>query len=242
MWFGVAMIGLGTFATLLEPRLFGYAIDEAIVPRDWDRLQQLALIYLIIVIARVGAVIAQGYLFEWLGQRVTQELRVQLFSHLQRLPVTVFDQQPAGRLLTRVTNDIASLGEMFSAGFVSIVSNSLMVTGILVWLLVLDLKLGLIAASVFPFLVVVSVYFSRLLRGAYRDSRTRLSALNAFLAENILGMRVVNLFNRQKLHLERFDRVNQWYTDSLVSTVRVYAVFQPAITVSSGISMAFSVR
>jgi ATP-binding cassette subfamily B protein len=113
-----------------------------------------------------------------------------------------------------------------------------MVAGILVWLLALDFKLGLIAASVFPVLVAVSVYFSRLLRGAYRDSRTRLSALNAFLAENFNGMKVVNLFNRQKRHLERFDRVNQWYTDSLISTVRVYAVFQPAITVSSGISMA----
>lgn len=238
MWLGVAMIALGTFATLLEPRLFGYAIDEAIVPRQWERLVQLAVIYLVVVIARVVAVISQGYLFEWLGQRVTQDLRVQLFSHLMRLPVAVFDQQPAGRLLTRVTNDVASLGEMFSAGFVSIVSNTLMVLGILVWLLVLDLRLGLIAAAVFPILVAASVYFSKLLRGAYRDSRSRLSALNAFLAENLNGMKVVNLFNRQRLHLERFDRINQWYTDSLISTVRVYALFQPAITVASGISMA----
>jgi ATP-binding cassette subfamily B multidrug efflux pump len=238
MAIGVLTIGIGTFAALLEPRLFGYAIDEAIIPMRWNALVRLGVAYLVIVVVRVAAVIAQGYLFEYLGQRVTQDLRVQLFSHLQRLPVSTFDKQPAGRLLTRVTNDVASLNEMFSAGFVSIVSNSLMVLGILVWLMVLDLKLGLIAASVFPFLIAASVYFSRLLRGAYRDSRSRLSALNAFLAENLNGMKVVNLFNRQKLHLERFDRVNQWYTDSLISTIRVYAVFQPTITVASGISVA----
>jgi ATP-binding cassette subfamily B protein len=238
VWLGVALIGLGTFAALLEPRLFGYAIDEAIVPKRWGRLQQLALLYLAVVFARVGAVVAQSYLFEWLGNRVTQELRVRLFSHLMRLPASVFDRQPAGRLLTRVTNDIASLGEMFSAGFVSMVSNALMVAGILVWLLVLDLRLGLIATAVLPLLVAASVYFSRLLRGSYRDSRSRLSSLNAFLAENLGGIKIVNLFNRQRLHLERFDRINQWYTDSLVSTVRVYALFQPTITVCSGVSVA----
>jgi ATP-binding cassette subfamily B protein len=238
MVLGLLLILGGTFATLLEPRLFGYAIDDAILPKRWERLQQLGVVYLIVVITRVAAVIGQNYLFEWLGQRVTQVLRTQLFSHLQRLPMSVFDRQPAGRLLTRVTNDVASLGEMFSAGFVSMVSNLLMVIGIFAWLLVLDLRLGLIAASVFPFLLAVSIYFSRLLRGAYRDSRSRLSALNAFLAENLNGMKVVNLFNRQAKHLERFERVSQWYADSLISTVRVYAFFQPAITLASGLSMA----
>lgn len=238
MVLGLFLILGGTFATLLEPRLFGYAIDDAILPKRWDRLQQLGVVYLLVVMTRVAAVIGQNYLFEWLGQRVTQVLRTQLFSHLQRLPMSVFDRQPAGRLLTRVTNDVAALGEMFSAGFVSMVSNLLMVVGIFAWLLVLDLRLGLIAASVFPFLLAVSIYFSRLLRGAYRDSRSRLSALNAFLAENLNGMKVVNLFNRQAKHLERFERVSQWYTDSLISTVRVYAFFQPAITLASGLSMA----
>jgi ATP-binding cassette subfamily B protein len=239
---GAALILSGTAAALLEPRIFGYAIDEAIVPRDWPRLRQLTLIYAVVVAARVGSLIAQSYLFEWLGQRVMQELRVRLFSHLQRLPVAVFDRQPAGRLLTRVTNDVASLGEMFSAGFVSMISNALMVLGIFAWLIALDTRLGLIAASVFPVLVAVSVYFSRLLRGAYRDARTRLSALNAFLAENLGGMKVVHLFNRQGKHLARFDRVNQWYTDAQVSTVRVYAFFQPAITIASGLSIALVIR
>ncbi len=235
---GLALVLLGTAATLLEPRLFGYAIDAAIVPRNWVRLMQLTRLYALTVLVRLGAMMGQAYLFELLGQRVTHELRTQLFSHLQRLPVSVFDRNPAGRLMTRVTNDVASLGEMFTAGFVSIISNALTVLGILAWLLVLDLRLGLIAASVFPLLLGLSVYFSLRLRVSYREARSKLSALNAFLAENIFGMRVVHLFNRIERHLERFGRLNQWYADAQMATVRIFALFQPSITVASGLSIA----
>jgi ATP-binding cassette subfamily B protein len=116
-----------------------------------------------------------------------------------------------------------------------------MVAGILVSLLVLDLKLGLIVAATFPPLVLISAYFSRRLKVAYRDARSKLSALNAFLAENLMGMRVVHLFNREQVHLERFDRVNQWYTDAQIGTVRVFALFHPTITWAQGIAMALIV-
>ncbi|MGZ3687232.1 MAG: ABC transporter ATP-binding protein [Bdellovibrionota bacterium] len=235
---GVAMILIGTAANLMEPRLYGYAIDEAIVPKNLDLLRTLAIIYLVTIALRVFSTIAQGYLFELLGQRVTQNLRLQLFSHLQRLPVATFDRNPAGRLLTRATNDIASLAEMFSSGIVSMVCNLLMVVGILIWLLVLDLQLGLIVSAVFPFLIVVSVYFSGRLKIAYREARSKLSALNAFLAENLMGMKVVNQFNRQKTQFERFERINQWYADAQFSSVRVFALFQPTITVMAGISIS----
>ncbi len=235
---GLAMVLLGTFAALLEPRLFGYAIDDAIIPKRWDLVVSFGVALFGVISVRVVAAISQAYLFEVLGQRVTQKLRVQLFSHLQRLPVSVYDKHAAGRLLTRVTNDVASLNEMFSAGFATMLSNALMVLGILIWLLVLNLKLGLIATSVFPLLVLSSMYFSRRLRTAYRESRSKLSALNAFLAENLNGMKVVQLFNREKLHIERFERVNHWYAEALISTVRVFAVFQPTITVSAGIALA----
>jgi ATP-binding cassette subfamily B protein len=235
---GLLMVVTGTAAALAEPRLFGFAIDDAIVPGNWPRLRELAIIYLGVICVRGVAAVFQGYLFELLGQRVTQDLRVALYTRLQRLPVAVFDKNPAGRLLTRVTNDVAALAEMFSAGFLSILSNALLVLGIIVWLFVLDFRLGLITAAVLPPLAAASVYFSGKLRIAYRDARSKLSALNAFLAENLLGMRVVHLFNREKLHLERFDRVNQWYADAQIGSVKVFALFQPAITVSSGIAMS----
>jgi len=235
---GLGMVLLGTLATLMEPWLFGYAIDSAIVPRDLTLLRKLALFFLAAICIRVVSIIAQAYFFETLGQRVTQSLRVQLFSHLQQQPLSTFDKNPAGRLLTRVTNDVASLNEMFSAGFVSMLSNVLMVVGILVWLFILDWRLGLWVSAILPPLTALSVYFSIRLKTAYREARSKLSAVNAFLAENILGMRVIHLFNRQSLHLSRFDRLNQWYADAQFASTRVFAVFQPTITVSSGLAVA----
>lgn len=238
---GSGMILLGTAAALLEPRLFGHAIDEAIRPGDWELLQRLAMAFFLLICVRAGATIAQGYLFEALGQRVIHDLRCRLFSHLQRLPISVFDRNPAGRLMTRVMYDTSSLGEMFSAGFVSMISNTLLVLGILGWLLILDLRLGLIAASVFPLMILSGAYFSSRLRVSYREARSKLSALNAFLAENLMGMKVVHLFNRQRLHLARFARLNEWYAGAQISTVRIFALFQPSITLAAGISMALVV-
>ncbi|MEO5971633.1 MAG: ABC transporter ATP-binding protein [Bdellovibrionia bacterium] len=238
---GTAMVILGTFAVLMEPRIFGYAIDEAIIPKRMDLLEKTALVFLLATIVRIFAAIKQGYFFELLGQRVTQDLRVMLFTRLQSMPVSVYDRNPGGRLLTRVTNDVAALNEMFSAGFLSMLCNILMVAGILAWLIFLDLRLGLIASSVFPLLVVISAYFSKRLKIAYRDSRSRLSSLNSFLAENLHGMRIIHLFNRQKLHLERFNRLNQWYAEAQGGSVRVFALFQPTITVAAGISIGLTI-
>jgi ATP-binding cassette subfamily B protein len=137
-----------------------------------------------------------------------------------------------------VTNDIASLSEMFTAGFVSMISNILIVLGLIAGLLWLDLRLGLITVSVVPPLVLLSAYFSYRLKISYREARSKLSALNAFLAENLMGMKVLHLFNRQKMHLARFDRINQWYSDAQIGTVRVFALFQPTITLASGIAVA----
>ncbi|OFZ18284.1 MAG: hypothetical protein A2X94_07480 [Bdellovibrionales bacterium GWB1_55_8] len=235
---GLVLMVATTAAALLEPRLFGFAIDEAIVPRDWSKLRSLSAIYFGVILIRVVSVIGQTYYFEKLGQRVAQDLRCRLFSHLQRLPVSAFDRNPAGRLMTRVTNDISSLSEMFSAGFVALAGNALLLVGILVWLLVLDLRLGLIAGTVFPVMAILTVYFSARLKVAYREARTRLSALNAFLAENLLGMKIIHLFNRQSAQLGRFNEVNERFTDSQFATVRIFALFHPVITICSGIAVS----
>jgi ABC-type branched-subunit amino acid transport system ATPase component len=137
-----------------------------------------------------------------------------------------------------VTNDIASLNEMFSNGFVSMFCNLFLVIGILIGLLLLDFKLGLLSISIFPVLVMLSIYFSKKLIRAYQDSRSKLSALNAYLAENLSGMKILHLFNRQKLHYDRLSRLNHWYADAQTASVRVYAFFQPTITLSAGISVA----
>ncbi len=237
-WGGVVLILLATAAGLFEPRLFGYAVDEAVIPKDMDRLQWLALAFLGVEIVRVVATVGQSLVFTLLGQRVMQDLRQELLSHLQRLPVATFDHNPAGRLVTRVTNDIGSLAEMFSAGFVTILVNILTVVGIVVWLFALDPKLALLSLAIFPFLLAAAVYFSGKLRVAYREARARLSAFNASLAENLMGMKVVQLFGREKRQLERLGAINESYAQAQIGSVKVFAFFQPSITWATGISMA----
>jgi ATP-binding cassette subfamily B protein len=235
---GSSAVLVSTAAALIEPRLFGYAIDEAIIPRDRARLTQLGVLFGLLTVVRALATVAEAYLFDALGQAVTQDLRVAVMSRLQRLPLGMHDRHPPGQLMTRVTNDIVALAEIFSAGFVTMVSNALLVTGILVWLLVLNLRLGLITASVLPLMLYATARFSGRLHAAYRDARSKLSALNAFLAESLMGMRTVQVFNRQPVHLERFSRLNQRYADAQVATIRTYAYLQPAITLAAGTSMA----
>jgi ATP-binding cassette subfamily B protein len=237
---GATLIVLGTCAAILEPRIFGYAIDEAILPGRWERLKGVGLVLFLTIGVRISSAIQQTYLFEVLGQRVTQDLRLQLFSQLERLSLTVHAKHPPGRLLTRVTNDIASLNEMFSSGFVSMFCNLLLVLGTIIGLLVLDFQLAAISLSVFPVLVILSFYFSKRLIRAYQDSRSKLSALNAFLAENLSGMKIVHLFNRQDLHFSRLNRLNFWYAEAQTASVRVYALFQPTITICAGISVALA--
>jgi ATP-binding cassette subfamily B multidrug efflux pump len=254
--FGLSLSLVSTGATLFEPWLIGFAIDHLLLQPSGQplgtpsafaeamgrllpvTLPWMALVLALTVFIRMVSTVGQAYLFEWVGQDLAFRLRQEIFDHILHLPIPTHDRNPAGRLLTRVSNDVSSLAEMFSAGFISILTNTLLVFGILVGLLALDLRLGLVAWSIFPVLFFASAHFSRRLRKAYREARSRLSTLNSFLAESLVGMRVIQLFSRESRQLERFSRVNAAYADAQLATVRVFAVFQPTITLASGITLA----
>jgi ATP-binding cassette subfamily B protein len=238
---GAVLVLAGTSATLYEPRLFGRAIDLAVIPKDLPLLGRMAILYLGVVVLRIGGAIGQQYAFENLAQRMMQKLRLRIFSLYQRLPSATYDRTPVGRLITRLTNDTAAMSEMFSSGFVTFFGNLLFIFGTLVWIFVLNWRLALVSISTFPLLIACSIRFSKRLIAIYRESRMRISALNAFLAENILGMKIVHLFNRTNRHLARFRLVNEAYADSQVASIRVYAYFQPLITWCSGSGVALVV-
>jgi ATP-binding cassette subfamily B protein len=238
---GVLLVLVGTGASLYEPRLFGRAIDLAVIPKDYALLERMALLYFGVVVLRVSGIIGQQYVFEVLAQRMMQRLRMRVFSLYQRLPVSTYDRTPVGRLITRLTNDTASMSEMFSSGFVTFFGNLLFIFGTLAWIFYLNWRLAIASVCVFPFLVFFAIRFSKRLVRIYRESRMRISALNAFLAENILGMKIVHLFNRVPLHLARFRQVNEAYAESQIASVRVYAYFQPLITWCSGAGVALVV-
>ncbi|MEQ1875387.1 MAG: ABC transporter ATP-binding protein [Bdellovibrionia bacterium] len=235
---GLTLAITSTVSTLLEPWILGRAVDVAIIPKDLNKLMELTILLAGVEVARVASLIGEGYVFARLGQNVMQDLRVQLFSNLIRIPVGQFDKVPTGRLVTRVTNDVSSLNDMFSSGFVTIIGNALVAVGILGSLIWLNVKLGLITASVFPALIFLSVHFSGRLKAAYTRTRARLSALNAFLAENISGMRTLHALNRHEQQNQKFDTLNDAFADAQFGSVKVFALFQPTITISTGVSMA----
>ena len=237
MILGLTLSAATTLATLAGPRLVGWIIDDAIVPKDLEKLEFFGWIFFGVVVFRIVTLIGEEYTFNAVGQYLMQDVRQKLVRHLQRLPLSTYDRIPAGKIVTRITNDVSSLAEMFTAGFISIIGNIAYIFGSIAFLIYLDWKMGILVSAAMPVLVLASIRFSRMLKESYQNARARLSALNAYLAENILGMSAVQLSNRQAQSKEKYSRLSDWFQSSQLQTIRTFALFQPAITLCVGISM-----
>ncbi|HXV15950.1 MAG TPA: ABC transporter ATP-binding protein, partial [Gemmatimonadaceae bacterium] len=173
-----------------------------------------------------------------LGQSVMRDLRIEIFAHLQRLSVAFFDRNPAGRLITRVTSDVEALNELFTSGVVSGLGDVFTLIAIGVAMFLMDWRLTLAALVVIPFVAGVSHWFRASVRESYRDIRTRLARINAFLQERITGMRIVQLFGREEMEKERFRELNEAHLEANVQSIRFYAIYFPAIEVLTSVAIA----
>ena len=234
----ILMIFTATLMFLLGPYIFGYAIDHGIVKGDRGIVVKMALLLLGVETFRVLLSIIQSYNIQAIGQKVMMDIRMELFSHIQTLPVSFFDKNPVGRLVTRLTNDIAALGELFSAGIIVVIGDVFIIVGVIVTMFLLNVKLALISLSVLPVIVIIAIFFNKRIRISYREVRRKLARINSYLNENITGMKVIQLFNREKENYERFDSVNKDYLDEQVKYTRYYAIFQPALNIINALSMA----
>ena len=234
----VLMVFATTLLFLLGPYIFGYAIDHGIVKGDKKMVFTMALLLLGVETFRVLLSVVQSYIIQVIGQKVMKDVRMEAFSHIQTLPVSFFDKNPVGRLVTRVTNDIAALGELFSAGIIVVMGDVFIIVGVIVTMFLLNAKLALIALSVFPVLMFVSIFFSKRMKVAYREIRRKLARVNSYLNENITGMKIIQLFNREEKNYEKFDLVNKDYLDEQVGYIRYYALFQPALNIINALSIA----
>jgi ATP-binding cassette subfamily B protein len=165
-------------------------------------------------------------------------LRRELFAHLQRLPVAYFDRTPVGRLVTRVTGDVEALNELFTAGVVAGLGDLFTLTAISVMMLVVDWRLALAAFAVIPFVVLVSRLFQRRVREQYRDIRARVARINAFVQERLTGLRVVQLFGRERAERARFAALNDAHLESQLKSITVYALYFPAIEILTTVALA----
>jgi ATP-binding cassette subfamily B protein len=185
----------------------------------------------------MGCNFIQNYNLQKIGQGVMQNIRQQLFGQMLRMPMNFFDQNPVGKLVTRVTNDTSNLSELFSSGFVMLLGDILLIVGVMAAMLSMHWKLGLLALSVFPLMIAAMVFFSNRLRIAFRRSRELLSKLNAFFAERVSGMSIVQLMGREDYERKVYCELSDEYRDRQSDGVFLYALLHPAITILSAVSM-----
>ncbi|HYS42344.1 MAG TPA: ABC transporter ATP-binding protein, partial [Geobacteraceae bacterium] len=199
---------------LAQPWLLKLAIDRHIVAGRMEGLPLLALWFLLLIVGESLVTFLEVWLLQHMGQRVMQDLRMELFAHLQRMPAAFFDWTPTGSLVTRLTSDVEVLGEMFAAGIITVVGDVLVLAGIVGIMLWMNPRLSMVTFSVLPCLIWIAFTFRSRMREAFRAVRARLSDLNSFLAESIGGMSVIQLFNRQKTEQSEFTRLNAAYRDA----------------------------
>jgi ATP-binding cassette subfamily B multidrug efflux pump len=240
-WHAVAAITL-LLATaglsLVGPYLTQQALDVAVPAGDEGLLGTLAMVFLLALLLEFVFEYAGSILAAFIGQRVMYDLRIQIFTQLQRLSIPYFDRNPVGRLMTRVTSDVETLNELFSSGLVTVFGDVFTLLAIMAMMLVTDWKLALVAFAVIPLVFLAASIFRRSVRDAFREIRVRLARINSFLQEHLGGIRVVQLFNRQQEAARRFEAINRDHLDAHLKSIRIYAVFFPVIELLSSLAIA----
>jgi ATP-binding cassette subfamily B multidrug efflux pump len=230
----VAVAGLG----LAGPLLVRAAIDGTLasgIPAAtrYETLTRIGLIWFAILIATAGLHYIQLMVLQSTGQRVMLDLRRQLFSHLLHQDHQLFDRQPVGRLMTRLTSDIEALNELFTSGLVTVATDVftlLAIMGVMLWL---DWRLALLSFTVIPVLFGLALLFRSRVRRAFRRIRVRVARINSFLQEHIAGITIVQGFDQSRQRLTRFNELNLRHTEAHLETVSAFAVFFPAVEVIS---------
>jgi ATP-binding cassette subfamily B multidrug efflux pump len=222
---------------LVGPYLIKIAIDQNLTPGKLEGLGVIAAIYVLASLLDFFARSGQLYMMQWTGQKVMFDLRMKLFEHIHRLPLKYFDKTPIGKTMTRVTNDVEALNELFTSGVVTILSDIFMLLGIVAMLLYLNLQLALVSFIVLPIMFFASKYFRNRLRTGFRLVRERVAILNATMQENLSGLSVIKLFAREKQAMKGFEEVNAKERDAFLDTIFYFALFMPVIELMGALSV-----
>jgi ABC-type multidrug transport system fused ATPase/permease subunit len=231
----VALI-LATAASLAPAPLAKMAIDDGIVPGDVSALNWIVLAYVISALVVWGATFAQTYLTGWVGQRALQDLRLQIFRHLQSMPVGFYERRPAGVLISRMTNDVEALDSLVTDSVVTLFQASLTLLGTVVILLSFDVELALITFAIFPIMALGSLAFRIASADAYKRTRETIGAITGYLQESLSGIRVVRVFAQEPRHRKRFRALNETNRDANMTTVNLNAAYFPAVEFVSSLA------
>ena len=225
----LGLLGVVSAAELAQPYLLKLVIDGPVASRTLRGLDLLAGAYAAVLATELFFRFFQVTVTERIGQNVVFDLRTRLFAHLQTLSSSYFDRNPVGRLMTRVTTDVESLSEFFSLEVVTILVDFVKLAAIVAILLWMNVRLALVTLGIVPVLFITSFYFRQRLRDCYRAVRTRIARINSALQEAISGMRVVQLFRRERRQAEEFDAINSDHRDADMRSVLYDSAFSAAV-------------
>jgi ATP-binding cassette subfamily B multidrug efflux pump len=197
--------------------------------KDMEGLTRIGLVLLVFLVFSFGLSYGETYLLELIGQKIMQNIRLDLFERIQAQALSFFDRHPVGRLVTRVTNDVENLNEMFKSVMITVFKDIFILTGILAVLLYLNWKLALVCFVLLPFIFGLTLLFSSLARQAFRELREKVAKINAFLQERITGMRIVQLFATEEFQKKTFAEINHENYVAGMKQIRVFAVFMPVM-------------
>lgn len=244
-WRMIAVSSLVSLALALlqlaGPYIVKVAIDRHIANGDSAGVARMSALFAAVLIAQFGLEYAQGLMISLVGQRAMFDLREVLFGHVQKLSLSFFDRNPVGRVMTRITSDVAALNEMFSQGIMTLAGDVFLLVAIAAIMLWTNLTLSLLVFVTAPLLIGAAGWFRRTVRAGYREVRQAISRLNAYLQENLSGMRTVQAYNRERVNFETFRSLNQTHQAANMKTVFAHAVFLPAVEIIAAISLALIV-
>jgi ABC-type multidrug transport system fused ATPase/permease subunit len=237
-WRVVAMFAallLATAATLAPPPLAKLAIDDGITPGDETVLYWTVAAFIASALVLWGATWVQTYLVGWVGQRALQDLRIEVFGHLQRMSIGFYSRRQSGVLISRLTNDVEALNQLVSDGVVTLFQSTLTVIGTVVILFWLDAELAAITMLAVPLLLLGSFAFRIASADAYRITREKIAVITAYLQETLSGVRVVRAFGREARHLAHFAKLNDDNRAANMKTVNLNAAYFPAVELLSAL-------
>lgn len=202
---------------------------KAFRKEDKTGIRRISLIFLITILGSFLLNYLQVYILNYTGQKIIYNMRQELFTHLHKMSLSFFDRNPVGRLVTRVTNDMENLNEMFTAVLVNLFKDILMLCGIIIIMIKMNAQLALISFTVIPLIIASAAIFRLKARSAYRQTRVKLAKINSTLSESISGMRIIQIFNRENYNYKEFEEINKEYREASMRELFVFAVFRPSM-------------
>ena len=227
--------------TTVTPYLLKIIVDDYIIPKDYSGMTFIIFLMAVTLLVEVVLMFSFTYYSNWLGQKVIKDIRVKIFDKIINLKMSFFDKNSVGRLVTRAVNDIETIASIFSQGLFTIIADLFKMTVILLVMIIISFRLTIVVLIIFPFLIYATRLFQKAMKKAFELVRREVANLNSFVQERISGIKIVQIFNREKIEEDKFNEINIKHRDAWLRTVWINSIFFPIAEISGSICIGLLV-